>query len=335
MQILATIFPVFAIAITGYLTTRFGVFKESDIQGLSRFVFNLAIPILLFNSLSNLDLPPNINWQFLLSFYLAVFFIYALTVSIGRFRFDLTPRQQGIYAMGATQSNLVLLGIPIITVGLGERALLPLFTIISLHSATIFFITTIVTERSDGEKSQDDNFSQRLLTAGWRTLKSLSRNPIIIGLALGLIFNRLPIALPQALLDTLQIFGRASLPCALFVLGASLSLFRKPSNPQSAPPQATNPKVNPMTETAVLIVFKLLLHPLLVYLLAFHIFDLDPLWATVAVLAAGMPTGINAYIFAEKYQVCRSVVGTAVLVSTLLAAGTQTMLLSIFLNIIS
>jgi predicted permease len=47
-------------------------------------------------------------------------------------------------------------------------------------------------------------------------------------------------------------------------------------------------------------------------------------------MAAGMPIGINAYVFAEKYQECRKRVGTAVLTTTLLAAGTQTILLAIF-----
>jgi predicted permease len=333
MQIIATIFPVFAIALTGYLTTQFGVFKESDIKGLSRFVFNLAIPILLFNSLSNLDLPTNINWQFFLSYYLVVFFIYGLTVGIGRSQFSLTARQQGVYGMGATQSNLVLVGIPIITVGLGERALLPLFTIISIHSATIFFIATIVTERGQDPSQNGHSIGRRLLAAGLRTLRSLARNPIIIGLVLGLTFNRLPPILPEMVTDTLQIFGRASLPCALFVLGASLSIFRaSAAKTESEPASKSNGRNNLAAETAVLVGFKLLLHPLLVYLLAFHLFTIDPLWATVAVMAAGMPIGINAYMFAEKYQECLQVVGTAVLLSTLLAAATQTMLLALFVE---
>jgi predicted permease len=49
-------------------------------------------------------------------------------------------------------------------------------------------------------------------------------------------------------------------------------------------------------------------------------------------MAAKMPVGINAYMFAQKYQECLRVVGTAVLISTLLAAGTQTVLLAIFMH---
>lgn len=333
MQIFNTIFPVFAIAAVGYLTTRVGLFKENDIRGMSRFVFNLALPVLLFNALSNLDLPPEINWQFLLSYYLVVFLIYGLSIWLGRSTFTLTPRQQGVFGIGATYSNLGLVGIPIITIGLGDEALLPLFTIISIHAGILWFMGTIVTERADVAGATDQSSAKRILATGWRTIKTLARNPIIIGLVLGLIFNRLP-RLPIPLLDALELFGRTSLPCALFVLGGSLAVFR----PDRTETETNNPGQiynNEMVETAVLIILKLLIHPLLVWTLAFYIFHLDPLWTAVAVMAAGMPIGINAYMFAQKYQECLRVIGTAVLISTLLAAGTESLLLAIFVHNLS
>jgi predicted permease len=47
---------------------------------------------------------------------------------------------------------------------------------------------------------------------------------------------------------------------------------------------------------------KLLLHPALVYALAFFVFPVPPIWAGVAVLFAAAPSGINAYLFAERYK---------------------------------
>jgi len=334
MQIFNTIFPVFAIAAVGYLTTRIGIFKESDIQGMSRFVFNLAIPVLLFNALSTLDLPPEIHWQFLLSYYAVVFLIYGFSVWLGRFRFTLTPRQQGVFGIGASYSNLGLVGLPIITIGLGEEALLPLFTLIALHPGILWFMATIVTERADVANTAGQSLVGRILATGWRSVKTLARNPIIIGLVLGLVFNRLP-QLPGPIIESLELFGRTSLPCALFVLGGSLAVFRPPPESGEMEVLSAGHENNEMLETAVLVFFKLMLHPLLVWLLAFYVFHIDPLWSAVAVMAAGMPIGINAYMFAQKYQECLRVMGTAVLISTLLAAGTQTFLLAIFVQRLS
>lgn len=335
MEIFNTIFPIIAIAATGYLTARIGIFDERDIQGLSRFVFNLAIPILLFNALSTLEIPPEINWRFLISYYSALFLIYGVSLWLGRFRFTLTPRQQGVFGIGATYSNLGLVGLPVITIGLGEQALLPLLTIISIHAGILWFLGTIITERADHTGSETRSPAQRILKTGGRSLINLLRNPIIIGLILGLVFNRFPRLLPGVIIDTLELFGRTSLPCALFVLGGSLAVF-KPAQTQLETSQSDRgQRHEELTETAVLIILKILIHPLLVYLLAFQIFHLDPLWATVAVMAAGMPIGINAYMFAQKYQECLRVMGTAVLVSTILAVGTQTIMLAIFMAGIS
>lgn len=331
MQIITIIFPVFAIAASGYITARIGIFNENDIRGLSRFVFNLAIPVLLFNALYSLELPPQINWQFLLSYYLVVLLIFGFSVGLGRFQFTLTPRQQGVFAIGATYSNLGLVGLPIITIGLGEEALLPLLTIISLHAGILWFVGTVVTERADSQDTSQHSPGQRILQAGWRSINSLARNPIIIGLVLGLIFNRLPQFLPQVIIDTLDLFGQTSLPCALFVLGGSLAVFR-PTDNATTDSLPKNPGNHEIFETTILIILKLIIHPLLVWLLASQLFHIDPLWAAVAVMAAGMPIGINAYMFAQKYQECLRVVGTAVLLSTLLAAATQTLLLAIFIN---
>ncbi|MFZ0546918.1 MAG: AEC family transporter [Candidatus Promineifilaceae bacterium] len=332
MQIINTIFPVFAIAITGYVTARVGLFNESDIRGLSRFVFNLAIPVLLFNALSSLELPPHINWQFLLSYYLVVFLIYGLSVWLGRSRFTLTPRQQGVFGIGATYSNLGLVGLPIITIGLGDRAILPLFTIISVHAGILWFLGTIVTERTDNADDNDGRSRHiKILLTGWHSVQNLARNPIIIGLILGLAFNRLPHLLPQLVKDTLELFGQTSLPCALFVLGGSLAVFR-PQADNSVHQVAKGTMNDEFIEAAVLVCLKLLIHPLLVWVLASQVFHLDPLWVAVAVMAAGMPTGVNAYMFAQKYQECLRVMGTAVLFSTLLAAGTQSILLVIFMH---
>lgn len=76
---------------------------------------------------------------------------------------------------------------------------------------------------------------------------------------------------------------------------------------------------------------KLVLQPVLVWVLAFVVFHLDPLWGAVAVMSAGMPVGINAYLFAHKYQIGIATISTAILLSTLLAVISQSVLLAVFM----
>lgn len=309
MQIIEIIFPVFAIAFVGYMAAYLGLLKEEHIVGITRFVFYIAIPLLLFNSLANVTLPEEINWGFFLSYYLVVFTIYGLAMLISRRQFAYTSKEQGIFGMGSTYSNLVLVGLPVITSAFGDEALLPMFMIISVHSATLFFLATITTER---ESESRGTFIGLLSQTGGKLIK----NPIIIGLVFGLSYNLLSLPIPDPIAETISILSRAALPCALIVLGASLSTYQLAGK---------------FKEAWTIVGLKIILQPILVWILAFVVFDLDPLWATVAVMAAGMPVGINAYMFAQKYEVCITPMATAVLLSTLLAIGTLSFWLALFL----
>ena len=65
MTIIQIIFPIFAIALIGYVATHKKWLTPVDIAGVSRFVFTIAIPVLLFQSLTKIELPVRFNWQFL------------------------------------------------------------------------------------------------------------------------------------------------------------------------------------------------------------------------------------------------------------------------------
>ena len=67
---------------------------------------------------------------------------------------------------------------------------------------------------------------------------------------------------------------------------------------------------------------KLVLHPLLVWLLATHVFVLPPLWRDVAVIMAALPVGVNVYLFALRYEVGAPPAAAAMLISTGLSVAT-------------
>jgi predicted permease len=74
---------------------------------------------------------------------------------------------------------------------------------------------------------------------------------------------------------------------------------------------------------------KLVIHPLAVWVLAFHVFTMPPAYAGVATLFAAMPVGINAYLLASRYKTETGVVAAAVMLSTLLAIVTTIVWLTI------
>jgi predicted permease len=309
MPIIEVIFPVFAIALLGYILTYKAVFGIRDIEGISRFVFTLAIPVMLFNSMAKIDLPKQLNWAFLLSYYLVAVLIFGFGMWASKRLFNYSPQEQSVFGMGSSYSNALLIGLPLISTGLGDDALLPVFMLISIHSAVLFFLTTLFAERNVGD-------GRSILAIIRQTITRLASNPIIIGLVLGMLVNFFSIPIPKPINTTIEIISKAALPCALFVLGASLSAYKLAGH---------------FREAWTIIALKLILQPLLVALLAFVIFQVDPLWAAVAVMMAAMPVGINVYMFAQKYQVCLAPVSSAIVISTSLSILTQSLLLAIFI----
>lgn len=311
MAIVEIVFPIFAIAFIGYIVTYAGLFNARDINGISRFVFDIAIPVMLFNALARIDLPDTLNWGFLLSYYLAAVLVFFLGMTISKRLFQHSAQGQSVFGLGSAYSNTVLIGLPIVSTGLGEEALLPMFMLISIHSALLFFLVTLMAERDGGGEGGGNS----LIIAG-QALKKLIANPIIIGLAAGLLFNMLAIPMPSPVEKTIELISSAALPSALFVLGASLSAYKLAGH---------------FAEAWTLTGIKLLVMPAIVALLAFVVFDLEPLWAAVAVLNAAMPVGVNVYVFSQKYQANIEPVSTAILISTSLSILSISLLLAFFI----
>src|SRR3546814_18704830 len=82
-------------------------------------------------------------------------------------------------------------------------------------------------------------------------------------------------------------------------------------------------------QSLCVVALKLVVHPLLVWLLAAFVFRLPPLWVDIAVLCAALPTGANVFLLAHRHGVSVQRSETAVLVSTADPIGTCSVLLAL------
>jgi predicted permease len=133
---------------------------------------------------------------------------------------------------------------------------------------------------------------------------SVATNPLILASVLGIVFGASALTLPGAVDGTLAFVGQAGPPAGLFALGATLGQRR--IGGRSGP-------------VGAMMLMKLALHPLLAWLTAFHLFGLDPLAASVALLFAACPVGANVYVFAAHYGAATEISATAILLSTFAA----------------
>jgi malonate transporter len=309
MAILQAVLPVFAIAGLGYFIAARKLMSTRDIDGLSRFVFSIALPVLLFESMATSDAFLEPYWPFFLLFYGVSFFIFGFGLFVGRRAFSLSPAEQGLYGLGSSYSNLVLVGLPIIASGLGEAAVMPLLLLASVQNLLLFPLVSLV--------ANADQRESRLAKRIVQSVRRVVTNPIVASLLLGMAFRLLSLQIPLLLATPIDLLGQAGIPSALFVLGASLHRY-----------EATRLS----REALTMVLIKMLLQPALVWVLATNVLYLEPLWVAVAVMAAGMPTGVNAYMLAEQMGTGQRTIAASIWVSTVFAILSQTALLAIFIG---
>ena len=255
---------------------------------------------MLFYRISQTQLPSEIPWNFVFSYYLTTISLFGLCFAVGK-QVRLTGAEASIFAMSGSYSNVVLLGIPLVLASLGDAATIPLIVIISTHAAVMFLVTTLSLEASLSSRSTAGTSLIRLLT---NTLKVLIQNQIVVGLLLGLLFNLLQLELPTILNSTASYLSDAALPCAVVSIGATISYYSISGNVRTI---------------SLALLFKNIMHPILTWLVCSQIFKLDPTWTATATILACCPTGINAYLFASKYNSLIAPTATVIVTTTVIS----------------
>ncbi|MCG8418127.1 MAG: AEC family transporter [Proteobacteria bacterium] len=307
------VLAIFGVIAVGFIAARTGFLARAAIDGVDRYVFTFALPALMFRSLANTELPATLPWGLWLCYYPATLLVWAVGSTIARLVLRRSFGESAVIGFGGAQANTVLLGIPIILTGLGDKAGPPLFFILAFHGIIVISLAIFLLEMT---KSDDDGERRTASAAIRMGLRGTARNPIILGLFGGILYGQLGVAIPGPIDHMLQLLGRSAIPCALFVLGALLNRYHLGHNLGTA---------------SLTSVFKLLIHPALVWLLATFVFTLPPLWTAVATILASMPTGVYSSILANSYQTAPGEASSAVVLSTALSVFTITLLLSWFL----
>jgi hypothetical protein len=293
----------------GYITVMLGWFEQNAIRGLTRFVFDFAVPMLLLRTVSTAQLPEDIPWNFLASYYLATMLVLFSGLVLTRIIYRITFSEQVVSAFSCSFSNTVLLGIPLVLLAFGDQGALPLFIIIGTHGFVMFPLFTIMMEIGQIGKAP-------VKTLLVKTSYGLITNPLVIGLLGGLGCNLLGITLWKPLDEIAKLLGNAVTPGALFALGATLAGFRK--------------KIQ-WKELPLVVLMKIIIHPLLVWLLAVIVFGLtEAIWIQVIVILAALPTGVNPFLFASRYNAGQLLSSGAVFISTFISIFTLSALLSFF-----
>jgi malonate transporter and related proteins len=307
MTVLSIVVPVFALIALGYVAARFAWLSGPAQKGLAEFSATIAIPALLFRTVSSsapLTVSPLRIW---LAFFGALALTWLVAMLAGRYLLKRPAIDRTSIAMSSTYGNTVMLGIPLCLAVYGDAAAAPIAIILSIHTAILWGSATLQHQWLARSSATDP---ASLLVS---ILRDLARNPLILAIAAGVVWRLSGFGLHAVADRTLSLIAQAGVPTALVALGTSLAGFAiKGQGPT----------------LATIVVLKNLFMPAVAAGLGL-LLGLPPAALGVTVLFAAMPSGANAYLFAAKVDRAVHSASGAVALGTLLAVATVSGLVAV------
>ncbi len=286
--------PFFAILGLGYFAARQRFFSEQAAGHLTKFVFYFALPAMIFRFAASLPMAQVFHAPSVLAYLCGTMAVYLLATAVALLR-RTGIEQAAIEAQCAAIGNVGFLGIPMLVLLMGPPAIGPVMIVLATDLIVFgSLIVILIAGNRAGRLSPSV-----LLPVGLGLLK----NPMVMAMALGLLWSAFAVPVPVPLGEFLTLLGAAATPGALFAIGASL-----------ATKSAERRSIAIWLSTA-----KLALHPLAVAFAALWVFDVPPFTSAVMIAAAAMPTAGNVYILAQHYGVAPVRVSSTILISTLVS----------------
>lgn len=292
MEIVNIILPVFLVIGLGYLLRTCGFVDAVTNTALTRLVFYVAAPVLLFQGTAHTPLGRSVNLPMLIVIAAVTVLVgFAVYVAVAR----IAPARRGVFAQGAHRSNMVFVGLPIITNAFGDAVLGPAavligFMVVWYNLLAVLFLTLPHHRLSARDPKVWSGFAAKMIG-----------NPLIIGCVAGIAASAAGIAVPSALSRGLDLVGRTALPLALISVGAGLEFGKLRAE---------------IAGSIVTSIIKLMVYPALVYA-GLSLIGAGGMERQVPVLLMASPTAVVSYIMAKEMNGDERLAGAIVIASTI------------------
>ena len=237
--------PIFALMAMGYLFRRIGLIDDKAASWMNKFVFKIALPVLVFRDLASQDFAGTWNGRFVL------FCFGATTVSIALISLlsklivkDVAKR--GEFIQASYRSSAAILGIAFIhniygesAIGMGPLMILgsvPLYNIFAVIVLTVTAEKPGMSEMVAAGKSETVTMEKAgmpeavvsgkaqgaMLRSTLRsTLLGIITNPIIIGIFTGLVWSLIKLQQPKFFQTVVSNIAALATPLGLMSMGAT------------------------------------------------------------------------------------------------------------------
>ena len=299
IEILNVALPFFGLILAGVVAGRVWRLGEDGLAWLNIFVIYFALPSLIFVVVAATPLEKLANPGYVTATASVTSICFVLMLLLARRVFGSSLKEAALQGTSASYGNVGYMGLPLAVAFFGPEAAVPAALVFCFDCTVEFAFTAAFVNLDDHGRSRSG--------AAWKLLQDIFSHPFIVATILGVAASATGIKPEGGLQSILEMLMRAAGPVALFAMGVTVALRGKPS-------------LGP--ELPVLTGIKLVLQPILAFVVISTLVDADLAWLQVAVMMAALPTAGNAFILARQYNAYVAGSGSAVIVTTALSVIT-------------
>ncbi|KUI97791.1 MULTISPECIES: AEC family transporter [Vibrio] len=291
--------PICLMLFLGIYFRRSQLIDDHFIEVASRLVFKVTLPALLFLSIANSSHDVTTGGSLVL-YGVASNFAFFLLITLAVKCYFKRAADQGVIIQGAFRGNSAIIGLALITNAYGSDGLAQAALYVAALTL-LFNVQAVFTLTPKG--------SQSGMKALIIVVKTLTKNPLIIAILLGLGFSQLNLTLPDIAGTAGQYFADMTLPLALICGGGSLDIR-----------QLNHDKAPAWSATA----FKLLACPILItfgaWVCGFRGSELGIIY-----LCSSAPSAAASYVMARAMGGNATLAANIIVLTTLLSLLTTTL----------
>ncbi len=279
VYVLEVISPIYIVVGLGYFLVRMGIVSERFKSDLSKYVFYIALPLLLFMSISQSNVFTAFDEKLLISTILTVSLIFFVNLLI-ILALPINNDKKGPFIQGSYRCNLAYIGIPVVLNAFGKDVL-PVVSIFIAVIAPIFNMFAVLSLTLP-YRAVNKNSSMS------RVVYEVIKNPLVISCSIGMLISLIGqqfggISYPSIMENSLNFIAKTSSPLALICVGASLSFKDIGKN---------------FYLISFVSVIKLIIMPLVAFILL-RIFHTTTLYTCVGTILLSTPTAVASHIMTK------------------------------------
>lgn len=304
-DIVGLLLPFFGLILIGYIAARITKQPAEALGWLNTFIIYAALPALFFKLVSQTPIEQLTRVDFIVADIAATYSIFLLVFLVGRVLRRNSLADSTIQAFAGAYGNIGYMGPGLALLALGEKAAVPVALIVCFENALHFIVAPALMAVEGGDKRSRGRVAADIA-------RKVLLHPFILSTAFGFAGAALSVHQPVAFQRFVDYLAQAAAPCALFAMGVTLAL---------------RPLKRIPVEIGYIVPAKLILHPLVVYLVLQMVGGFDPIWIESAVLLAALPTATNVFVIGQQYGVWQERASATILITTACSVVTVSLLL--------